>query len=70
MQANEKLFALHRVNQAAMQKLQVHDEGHEGGHQELEERARKLFSSPSPSTEQRLRMAAAFAIAFVTPVMA
>ncbi len=70
MQANEKLFALHRASQAAMQKLQVHDEGHHGGHQELEERARKLFSEPSFSTEQRLRMVAAFAIAFVTPVMA
>ena len=41
MQANEKLFALHRASQAAMQKLQVHDEGHHGGHQELEERARQ-----------------------------
>jgi AcrR family transcriptional regulator len=70
MQANEKLFALHRANQAAMSKLQVHNEGHDGGHQELEERARKLFSEPSFSTEQRLRMVAAFAVAFVTPVMA
>jgi hypothetical protein len=70
MQANEKLFALHRASQPAMSKLQVHSEGHAGGHQELEERARKLFSEPSFSTEQRLRMVAAFAVAFVTPVMA
>jgi len=41
MQANEKLFVLHRVNQAAITK--VHLEGHEGAHQELEERARKVF---------------------------
>ncbi len=70
MQANEKLFALHRASQAAMSKLQVHNPGHDGGHQEVEERARKLFSEPSLSTEQRLRMVAAFAVAFVTPVMA
>jgi AcrR family transcriptional regulator len=68
MQANEKLFVLHRLNQAAITK--VHSVGHEGSHQELEERARKIFSEPSLSIEQRLRMVAAFAVAFVTPVMA
>ncbi len=68
MQANEKLFVLHRVNQGAMSK--VHREGHGGAHQELEDRARKVFSEPSLSTDQRLRMVAAFAIAFVAPMMA
>ena len=67
MQANEKLFVLHRVNQGAMAKL--HMAGHEGTHQELEERARQIFSEPSLSADQRLRMAAAFAVAFVTPMM-
>ena len=67
MQANEKLFVLHRVNQGAMAKL--HMDGHEGTHQELEERARQIFSEPSLSADQRLRMAAAFAVAFVTPMM-
>ena len=68
MQANEKLFVLHRVNQGALAKS--HLEGHEGAHQELEERARRLFGDPGLSTEQRLRMAAAFAVAFITPMMA
>jgi AcrR family transcriptional regulator len=68
MQANEKLFVLHRVNQAAI--ANVHMTGHEGNHQELEERARKVFSEPSLDVDQRLRMAAAFAVAFVTPMMA
>ncbi len=68
MQANEKLFVLHRVNQGALSKM--HLEGHEGAHLELEERARKLFGDPGLSTEQRLRMAAAFAVAFITPMLA
>jgi AcrR family transcriptional regulator len=68
MEANEKLFVLHRVNHAAI--TTVHMEGHEGAHQELEERARKMFSEPSLSADQRLRMAAAFAVAFMTPMVA
>ena len=68
MQTNEKLFVLHRVNHTAI--TTVHMEGHEGTHQELEERARKMFSEPSLSADHRLRMAAAFAVAFITPMMA
>ena len=68
MQANQKLFQVHRVNQAALGKL--HIEGHEGAHFELEERARKIFSDPTVSADKRLRMAAAFSVAFVTPMMA
>jgi len=67
IRANEKLFLMHRVNQAALSKL--HMEGHEGSHQELEEQARKLFSDPAFSPAQRLRMVAGFAVAFVTPIM-
>jgi AcrR family transcriptional regulator len=68
MQAHEKLFVLHGVNQGALSKL--HIDGHEGAHLELEARAREVFSDSSLSLEQRLRMAAAFAVAFVTPMMA
>jgi AcrR family transcriptional regulator len=64
---NEKLFVLHRVNQAAMAKL--HIEGHERSHEDLEERAKKLFSDESLSEVDRVRMAAAFAAAFMTPVI-
>ena len=56
------------VDQGALSKL--HLEGHEGAHLELEERARRLFGDPGLSTEQRLRMAAAFAVAFITPMLA
>jgi AcrR family transcriptional regulator len=67
IQANQKLFMLHRVNQAALAK--IHIEGHDGTHQELEERARKLFSDPALSAAERLRMTAGFAVAFITPMM-
>jgi len=68
LQANEKLFLVHRVNQAALAK--IHLEGHQGTHEELEELARRVFSEPTLGADQRLRMAAAFAVAFVTPIMA
>ncbi len=64
---NQKIFQMHRINQSALAGL--HSEGHEGEHQELEERARRIFSEPSVSPEDRLRMAAAFAVAFLTPFM-
>jgi AcrR family transcriptional regulator len=67
IRANEKLFLMHRINQAALSK--IHLEGHEGAHQELEEQARKLFSDPAFSPAQRLRMVASFAVAFITPIM-
>jgi AcrR family transcriptional regulator len=67
MQVNQKLFTLHRVNQAAL--ADVHVKGHDGAHLELEERARKLMSDPELSAKARLRMMAAFAVAFVTPMM-
>jgi AcrR family transcriptional regulator len=65
LQGNQKLFQMHRINQAAL--AGVHSEGHEGAHQELEEQAMRIFSEPSLSPEDRLRMAAAFAVSFFTP---
>jgi AcrR family transcriptional regulator len=67
MLSNRKLFMVHRVNQKAF--ANMHDEDHVGTHVDLEERARKLFSDPSISPVMRLKMAAAFAVAFVTPLM-
>ncbi|HYA44994.1 MAG TPA: hypothetical protein VED59_05260, partial [Acidimicrobiales bacterium] len=64
---NTKLFVVHRVNQAALAK--IHIEGHSGAHTELEERARKIFSDPAVPLAGRARMAAAFAIAFILPMM-
>lgn len=65
LQGNQKLFQMHRINQAAL--AGVHSDGHEGAHQELEEQAMRIFSEPSLSPEDRLRMAAAFAVSFFTP---
>jgi AcrR family transcriptional regulator len=65
LQGNQKLFQMHRVNQAAL--AGVHSQGHEGTHQEIEEQAMRIFSEPSLSPEDRLRMAAAFAVSFFTP---
>ena len=44
LKGNQKLFEMHRINQAAM--ARAHSEGHEGAHQELEEQAMRI--SPSP----------------------
>jgi AcrR family transcriptional regulator len=65
LQGNQKLFQMHRINQAALAGL--HSDRHEGAHQELEEQAMRIFSEPSLSPEDRLRMAAAFAVSFFTP---
>jgi hypothetical protein len=56
---------MHHIKQAAM--AGVHSDGHEGSHQELEEQAMRLFSEPSLRPENRLRVAAAFALSFITP---
>jgi AcrR family transcriptional regulator len=68
MQANRKLFAMHQRNQSAFE--EIHSEGHEGQHAELEERLRSLLSDPTMTTSQRIRMAAAFSAAFVTSILA
>ena len=65
LQGNQKLFQMHRINQAAL--AGVHSDGHDGSHQELEEQAMRIFAEPSLSPEDRLRMAAAFAVSFFTP---
>jgi AcrR family transcriptional regulator len=65
LQGNQTLFQIHRINQVAL--AGVHSEGHEGEHQELAEQAMRIFSEPSLSPEDRLRMAAAFAVSFFTP---
>ncbi|HYA45515.1 MAG TPA: TetR/AcrR family transcriptional regulator [Acidimicrobiales bacterium] len=67
MQSNYKLFVLHRNNQAALR--EIHHEDHEGSHIELEERTRSLLSDRSLTPEARLRMTAAFALAFVSPLL-
>jgi len=48
----------------------VFSRGYEGAHQELEEQAMRIFSEPSLSPEDRPRMAAAFAVSFITPFIA
>ena len=68
MAANRKLFLLHQVNPAAFEK--VHSQSHNEQHFDLEERARKLFSDPSIKPRDRSLMAASFAAAFVTPMLA
>ncbi len=68
MQANRKLFAMHQRNQSAFEEL--HSEGHEGQHAELEERLKALLSDASMEAALRVRMAAAFSAAFVTSMLA
>ena len=68
LEGNTALFLLHRNNQAAFSGL--HDEGHKHAHTELEEWANKVFSDPSLSPDERLKLAASFAVAFITPMMA
>ena len=68
MTANRKLFLLHQVNQAAFEK--VHRQDHAEEHQDLEQRARKLFSDTALPARERSLMAASFAAALVTPMLA
>jgi AcrR family transcriptional regulator len=67
LESNRNLFVMHQRNSAALQ--QVHLKGHEGAHAELEERARALFSDQTMTVAERVRLAASFAVAFVTPTM-
>ncbi len=68
MQANRKLFLMHQRNPSAFEDL--HTKGHDGAHAEMEERLRVMLSDPSVSEPDRVRMAAAFAAAFATTMMA
>jgi len=68
MAANRKLFLLHQMNQTAFEK--VHSETHADQHLDMEDRARKLFSDPTVPARDRSLMAASFAAAFITPMLA
>jgi AcrR family transcriptional regulator len=67
MAANYKLFVLHQINQAAFEK--VHTKDHGDQHLDLEERV-EAFSDPALPARDRALMAASFAAAFVTPMLA
>lgn len=69
LEGNEKLFLLHRNNQSAFQGIHD-DKGHEGSHEEMEEKVRKLLADPSFGPAEKLKMVAAFAAAFFTPMAA
>ncbi len=68
LEGNTALFLLHRNNQVAFSSL--HNEAHRHAHTELEAWANMLFSDPSLSPGERLKMAASFAVAFLTPMLA
>lgn len=62
---NQKLFVLHQVNSAALS--QLHIEGHDKRHVDMEERVARIFSDPTLPSSDRVRMAAAMAAAMFTP---
>lgn len=68
MERNTKLLLLHFQNQSAL--ADIHIEGHEPAASDLGERLRQVLTDPSLAPAERVRMAAAFAVAMVTPVMA
>lgn len=68
LQANHRLFVMHLRNASAFE--EVHNKGHEGQHVELEDRMHKILADSSLSLGDRLRMAAAFTAAFMTPMFA
>ena len=65
---NLKLFAVHQRNQSAFE--QLHLQGHEARHAAVEDRIRSLFSDAGLSVAQKVRMAASFAAAFGTMLLA
>lgn len=67
LQGNRRLFALHQSERQAMSEL--HARGHGEGHIELEERLSGLLSDPGRPAAERVRMAAAFAAAYTTPMI-
>ncbi len=67
LENNTALFLLHRNNQAAFSEL--HDETHKHAHTELEEWANKVFSDPTLSPDERVKLAASFGVAFITPMI-
>jgi AcrR family transcriptional regulator len=67
IEANRPLFAMHQRNQSAFEDL--HHQGHEGKHQDIEDRLRTLLSDPSHTTAERVRLAAAFSATFFTSML-
>jgi AcrR family transcriptional regulator len=66
--AHRKLFLLHERNRGAVD--EVHSERHEGEHVEMQERLRAVLTDPAVDPQQRFRMAASFATAFSTVMLA
>ena len=54
---HRKLLLLHERNRAALE--QLHDKGHEGQHEEFEDKFRALLADPSISMRDRVRLSCA-----------
>jgi AcrR family transcriptional regulator len=57
MFANRALFIVHARNHAAFERL--HDHGHDGQHEDLEQRIRRMLTDPAVPLAQRVRLACA-----------
>jgi AcrR family transcriptional regulator len=55
--ANRELFVLHQRNQTAF--LAVHHEGHDGDHEELDQRFRQILADPAIPVRDRVRLSCA-----------
>lgn len=58
MLANRQVFLLYERNRAAFE--QIHEKGHEGNHQDLEEQLRQVLADPAIALRARVRIACAF----------
>ena len=57
MLANRKLFVLHERNRTALSAL--HDKGHEGDHEEIEQQFRQILGNPAIPARDRVRLSCA-----------
>ncbi len=57
MLANRKLFVLHERNRTALSAL--HDKGHEGDHEEIEQQFRQILGNPAFPARDRVRLSCA-----------
>ena len=57
MLANRKLFVLHERNRTALSAL--HDKGHDGDHEEIEQQFRHILSDPAIPARDRIRLGCA-----------
>jgi hypothetical protein len=55
--ANRQLFVLHQRNQTALSGL--HIKGHEGDHEEIEQRFRHILGNPAIPARDRIRLGCA-----------